>query len=316
MILTLTPNPSVDRTISVDQLSRGHVHRATGTRVDPGGKGLNVSRALTLHDVPTLAVLPLGGPLGHLMRELLHTSDTPALTVPIHQCIRVNITLVEPDGTTTKINEPGPALDPTEIESLLTATVEAHHAPGTWVAGCGSLPDGAPPQLYADLIGRLRGRGARIAVDTSGPALHAAVAAGPDLIKPNRHELGELVGADLTRLGDVIDAAKSLLDRGVGEVLVSLGRDGAVLVTADDVIRAHAPVARPVSTVGAGDCTLAGYLLACRRGADPDRALATAVAFGAAAVALPGSAVPGPEQVDAVRPQVELRPDPGLPLDD
>lgn len=316
MILTLTPNPSVDRTISVPVLTRGAVQRATDTRMDPGGKGINVSRALALHGAATCAVLPIGGGHGPMMLELLQEAGTPVATVPIRGAIRANVAIVEPDGTTTKINEQGPVLDAAEVKAVLARVSGSYDAAVTWVVGCGSLPQGMSDGLYGDLVRRVHDRGGRVAIDTSGAPMRRAIPAGPDLIKPNRVELGELVGRDLTTLGEVVAAARDLIAGGVAQILVSLGRDGAVLITPDTVTHASAAVAHPVSTVGAGDCTLAGYLLANERGDGPADALATAVAFGAAAVALPGSGVPSPDQVAAVRPTVTAQPDPAMPLTD
>lgn len=316
MILTLTPNPSVDRTISVASLTRGAVQRATDTRMDPGGKGINVSRALALNGADTKAILPIGGGHGRMMLELLADAGTPVVTVPIRDAIRANVAIVEPDGTTTKVNELGPRLDEAEVEAVLAAVADAYDESVAWVVGCGSLPPGMSDAVYGDLVRRIHDRGGRVAVDTSGTPLTQAIPAGPDLIKPNRVELGELVGRDLGTLGAVVDAARDLIAGGIGQVLVSLGRDGAVLITGDTLALASAAVAHPLSTVGAGDCTLAGFLLASERGDSPADALATAVAFGAAAVALPGSEVPSPDQVAAVAPNVTTSPDLAIPLTD
>lgn len=316
MILTLTPNPSVDRTITVAALTRGAVQRATDTRMDPGGKGINVSRVLALHGAATTAILPIGGAHGRMMLELLADAGTPVRTVPIRGAIRANVAIVEPDGTTTKVNEQGPVLDEDEVEAVLAMVEQCYGASISWVVGCGSLPPGMSEGGYADLVHRIHDRGGRVAVDSSGDPLKRAIPAGPDLIKPNRVELGELVGRDLPTLGAVVAAARDLITGGVGEVLVSLGRDGAVLVTADTITHGWARVDRPRSTVGAGDCTLAGYLLASKRGDDRADALATAVAFGAAAVALPGSEVPTPDQVRAVQPVVSRDPDLRMSLSD
>lgn len=315
MIVTLTPNPSVDRTIAVDGLERGAVQRATATREDPGGKGINVTRALVANGCPSLAVLPEGGSNGHVMAALLAEAATPHRAVPVREAIRANVALVEPDGTTTKINEPGPTLSPDEVEALLLAVTATLADEVSWVVVSGSLPPGMSDGIYADLVRMVRGAGARVAIDTSGTSLVAAVAAGPNLVKPNRVELGELVGRDLSTLGDVVEAARAL-PAAIDTVLVSLGRDGAVLVTADAVVHAAATVDAPMSTVGAGDCTLAGFLAATERGEPAHVALSTAVAFGAAAVALPGSAVPTPDQVAAVSVTTDPDPDPSRTLTD
>jgi 1-phosphofructokinase family hexose kinase len=310
MIVTLTPNPSIDRTVSIDRLDPGEVHRATGSRIDPGGKGINVARALTQNGTESLAVLPSGGPEGHLLEELLNRAGTAYLAVPITGTTRMNIAVIEPDGTTTKLNEPGPTLSPDELGATLAA-ITGRIADGVeWVVGCGSLPPGMPADVYADLVRSGHEAGAKVAIDTSGAPLTAAVPAGPDLIKPNLEELEELVGTSLHTIGDVRDAARRLVDGGIGTVVVSLGRHGALLVGRDDLAHASAHIERPVSTVGAGDSLVAGYLHAVCRGDDPGKALATGVAWGAAAVSLPGSGMPGPEDIAAVTVDSTTNPEP------
>lgn len=300
MIVTLTPNPSIDRTVSVPGLEHGAVNRATSSRIDPGGKGINVARALTANDTESLAVLPVGGPEGHLLQELLERSGTAYTAVPIGGTTRMNLAIIEPGGTTTKLNEPGPSLTPQELDALFVALDAPLSRGAGWVVGCGSLTPGSPEHLYADLVRRSHAGGARVAIDSSGLPLTAAVAAGPDLVKPNHEELEELVGRPLDTLGDVRDAARRLVRDGIGTVLVSLGRHGAMLVTADALAHASARIERPISTVGAGDSLLAGYLHAVCRGAGPVDALAAGVAWGAAAVSLPGSRMPNPDDVAAV----------------
>ncbi|WP_116113354.1 1-phosphofructokinase [Austwickia chelonae] len=316
MILTVTPNPSIDRTVTVDALRPGAVHRAAFTRVDAGGKGVNVSRALAKHGMSNRAALPLGGESGRLMRDLLQESAVELITLPSEGEVRTNIAVVEGDGTTTKVNETGPRYDRRAVRSFMDAVLEACTASTTWVAGCGSLPPGMPDSIYAELTEQARSRGVQVAVDTSGTPLHQVIEASPDLVKPNRAELAELVGADLPTVGAVIEAARELVHRDVGRVLVSLGRDGALLVDARQVHYAYATAPHPLSTVGAGDCALAGYLsgLVCGRGAAD--ALATAVAFGTAAVMCPGTEVPGPAEVAAISVTVQEDPRRDRPLDD
>jgi 1-phosphofructokinase len=312
MIVTLTPNPSLDRTVSITDLRRGEVQRASASRLDPGGKGVNISRALTAHKARTLAVLPAGGPQGHLLAELLQEAGIAVAIVPISGSTRANLALVEPDGTTTKINEPGPLLSKAELEALLAGAVNTLAEQPSWLVGSGSLPPGADDNLYAGLVGRCRDAGVRVAIDASGPPLALAVVAGPDLIKPNLEELEELVGRSLNSLGDVLVAAVDLVEHGVATVVVSLGGHGALLVSASTIAHAVAPVAAPLSTVGAGDALLAGYLYATGNGSTDVEALSAGVAWGAAAVSLPGSRMPTPSDVAGI--QVSLTTEPDLTL--
>ena len=300
MIVTLTLNPSVDRTVEVDTLARGEVMRAQGGRVDPGGKGINVSRALAANGLPTRAVVTVGGAEGEHLVTLLRDTGIEIVPVRIRGAIRSNITVVEPDGTTTKFNEPGAELSADELAAVFTAVRSAVDS-ADWLVASGSLPPGTPSSVYADLVRLLAGSGTSVAVDTSGLALEAVLAAGPTLVKPNRDELAEVTGQRLRSIADVVAAAGRLRELGAGAVLASCGADGAVLVDDDGAIHGRTPAISPLSSVGAGDAMLAGFLAAGGRGAD---ALVEALAWGAAAVLQPGSRMPTPNDID--RPAVQL----------
>ncbi|WP_067172893.1 1-phosphofructokinase [Microtetraspora niveoalba] len=309
MILTLTLNPSLDRTIEIAALARGAVIRAATARLDPGGKGVNVSRALLANRIRSRAVVPYGGHEGRRLVDLLSAEGIDMVTVPIAGTTRSNVTLAEPDGTSTKVNEPGTPLSAAELETVAEAVLGAAHD-ADWVVTSGSLPPGLPAGVYAGLCRRFAGAGINVAVDTSGPALPAAAAAGPALVKPNREELAEATGTAIGRLGDAIDAAEKLRAMGAGTVLASIGADGALLLQDGRIWHGECPVAEPRSTVGAGDAMLAGFLAAGARG---ERALVEALAWGTAAVAMPGSRMPGP--ADIRRDLVRVGPpDPRRPL--
>lgn len=293
MIVTVTPNPSLDRTLEVERLRRGEVLRSHARRVEPGGKGINVARALHAHGHEVLAVMPCGGGEGEQLVGLLTEQGLTPVIVPIAGHVRANVTIVEPDGTVTKVNEPGPTLDEDEIERLLATVAGGHDA--TWVVGSGSLPPGCPIELFAAMTERAHEGGSRVVIDSSGTPLAAALAARPDLVKPNLEELAEVTGLPVRTVGEAIAAAQLLRERGVATVLASLGEDGALLVDDLGALHAHLEVVAPRSSVGAGDATLAGYLTAVDAGRE--HALRVAVAFGAAAVALPGSQMPRPSDV-------------------
>ncbi|MEV7284308.1 1-phosphofructokinase [Streptomyces sp. NPDC093252] len=294
MILTVTPNPSLDRTYEVPALERGEVIRASGERMDPGGKGVNVSRAVAAAGRRTVAVLPLGGAPGALVAELLDAQGIEVAPVPVAGATRSNIALAESDGVLTKINAPGPELSAAEREALL-ATVRERSAGAAWIACCGSLPRGLAPSWYAEVVARAHDGGARIALDTSGPALLDALRARPDVVKPNAEELSAAVNRPLATVGDALKAAEELRAMGARAVLASLGADGQVLVAEGGAWFASAPVTAVRSNVGAGDSSLAGFLIA---GGTGPAALASAVAHGAAAVQLPGSVMPSPADLD------------------
>ncbi|MFI7445026.1 1-phosphofructokinase [Nonomuraea indica] len=299
MILTLTLNPSLDRTIEIAELARGAVIRAAAARLDPGGKGVNVSRALLANDVASRAVVPFGGDEGRQLVRLLAGEGLDMVTVPVSGTTRSNVTLAEPDGTITKINEPGTALSAGELDTIAEAVLAAAHE-ADWVVASGSLPPEVPADVYARLCRRFAGAGIHVAVDTSGPALVAALSAGPALVKPNADELAAATGMPIRTVGDAVAAALRLREAGARTVLASLGADGAVLVEDGGIRYGEASVAERRSSVGAGDAMLAGFLAG---GASGETALVEALAWGAAAVGLPGSRMPGPADIrrDGVR---------------
>ena len=230
MIVTLTANPSLDRTATLDRpLTRGEVHRVGSVTVEPGGKGINVARVAHYAGHPVRAVLPAR--LGDPMLQGLDELRVPYRSIPLEESVRTNLTLTEPDGTTTKINEPGPSLDAGAVERLAHLLVlESERA--DWVVLSGSVPPGVPDVWYADLVRALRPWGCRIAVDTSDAPLLALAEqfpeAAPDLLKPNSEELAQLTGADPEALeaaaaaGDpsaCVAAARTLVSRGVGAVM-------------------------------------------------------------------------------------------------
>lgn len=308
-VVTVTPNPSIDRTVTLGTpLTRGAVHRVTSATTEPGGKGVNVARALAMAGVDAVALLPAGD--ADPFVAALHGAAVPARCVPVTGTVRTNLTITESDGTTTKLNEPGARLDTAALDALTRTVVEAARD-SSWVVLSGSLPPSMPDTWYADVVATLAELPCRVAVDTSEAPLAALARAfgdaAPDLIKPNAEELASLVGATAETLedaaaqgdpGPVAAAARHLVEQGVRTVLVTLGAAGAVLVDGTGAWLATPPPITPRSTVGAGDSSLAGYLRAEVAGVESAERLRMAVAYGSAAAALPGSALPSPDHLD------------------
>ena len=305
MIVTLTANPSIDRTVELDApLVRGAVQRATRVVQEAGGKGVNVSRALAMSGIRTLAIVP--GDDDDAVLAGLRSISLPFRNLPIGAGLRINTAITEPDGTTTKINEPGPELSPASLEELL-AVVVAESDGADWLVLAGSLPPGVPSTFYTTVTAAVRKaygpEAPLVAIDSSGGPLIAAAAGipAPDLLKPNAEELSELSGIGT---GDELEqdhelaatACAVLIAAGVGAVLATLGSKGARRVTDAGVWHAVHPPVTARSTVGAGDSALAGYLLAHAAGERPENCLRQAVAHGSAAAALPGSTVPSLDQ--------------------
>jgi 1-phosphofructokinase len=280
VILTLTPNPSVDRTLFVPVLTVGDITRSDRARSEPSGKGVNVSLALAGHGHSTRAVFPAGGYPGLQIQDMLRRAGVDHVAVPIAGDVRSNISVVEPWGAVTKINEPGPVLTLEETERIFQTTC-AHLGEADWLAGCGSLPDGMPEDLYARLVDVCRERGVSFAIDTWGDPLHKALTHAPDLVAPNAHELADAVGTSIFTFGDALDGAEILRERGARAVLASLGPDGAVLVDDTGATHGESVVESVVSAVGAGDALLAGFLSVGTIGLE---ALTTALQWAGAAV--------------------------------
>lgn len=305
MIVTVTPNPALDRTLEFDVVRPGAVNRARSVHVEPSGKGVNVSRALAVNGVASRAILPMGGAEGRQLAELLDSEGIDYVAVPVRQSVRVNVSVLTADGAVTKLNEPGQGLAPDEVDAIEQAierTIQGA-APGVgWIVGSGSLAPGMGADFYARLAERAHANGAGFALDSSGPALRAGLAARPELIKPNRDELAELADWPLRTLGDLVGAASMVRTSGV--VLVSLGCDGAVLVDGEGALHGDAPVEAAKSAVGAGDNLLAGYLsVPCASRAE---ALREALAWAAVAVRAPRSV--GRPVTDADRASVRIHP--------
>lgn len=305
MIVTVTLSPALDCTLELPgPLAVGDVQRAVapGSEV-AAGKGVNVSRVLRAAGVPTKAIV-VASPEGRFA-ELLEEARLPVRYVDNTTPVRRNLAIIDPRGTTTKINEPAPAVSGTAFAGVRTA-VRQQVIGADWLVIAGTMPAGIAPRDVRALIDEARSvhPALRIAVDSSGAALAAAFAPGAaSLVKPNEDELAAALAlngmtVDPSDTAAVVARAREVAHAGGPDVLLTLGADGAVLATADQTFRATPPPITVRSTVGAGDASLAGYLIADALGATTSERLRYAVAYGAAAAALPGTAFPTPDALD------------------
>lgn len=283
MILTVTPNPALDLTWHLDRLTPGETHRADAGAARAGGKGLNVARVAHAQGASVLAVSTAGGRTGIELAAELAASGVPHRLVPVAAATRRSIALVDEElGDTTIVNERG--VNPTDAEwvTLVGEVVDA--LPGAQVLVIsGSLPPGAPETLLPLLIGTAQDAGVPVIVDTSGPAMLLAADAGASVLKPNAAELVEATG-----IADPVDGARSLIARGVELVLLSLGADGMLAVTASDVRHARLETPLAGNPTGAGDAAVAACAVLYADGArGPETILRRATAWSAAAVLMP-----------------------------
>lgn len=320
-VVTLTAAGAVDATYRVGIVRPGSFTRAVSYAREMSGKGVNVSAALALAGRTTAAVVVIG----HDDLDFARRSDPAGLLRPVTVpgATRVNTSIIDDAGVTTKVNAPTTALPAPVWDDVVAATLGEldRHGAG-WLVVSGTIPPlegSVEPAPLSVLIAGARRRGVRVAVDTSGRALEriAGEPNGVALVKPNAEELAELVGRSLRTLGDVTEAARELTSRGIGAVYASLGPDGVLLVTADVILHAEATAVRLANTAGAGDASLAGFLVGLGGGPLEDSsalaaAAATAASWGAHAVAQASTILPS--LIDLPPAVVTVAPDPTIVL--
>lgn len=309
MIVTVTLNPVLDRTLKVSEIVLNEMARVLETREDWGGKGFNVSRALKALGAPSLALGFAGGATGEKLAAGLQQLGIATDLTSIAGETRTNIVITNCAGTQyVKANESGPTVSEPEAAAFLER-VRTMARPGDLWALCGSLPPGLPADFYAQLIGLLRERGIRVLLDTSGEPLRLGLEARPYAVKPNLPEVEAWLGRPVGDLGthpDVTPAAAvdSLLKLGISLVALSLGADGLMLATADARVWAKPPEVAAPNPVGAGDALVAGLLWALSEGLLLEQVAAWAVATGTAAAAREGVSVGTRTEVEAIRARV------------
>ena len=261
MISTITLNPSIDQHIIVRNLMKDDTNRAEGFFRYPGGKGVNVSKAIRELGGRTRAYALIGGFPGDLWKELIRELDIPFVAVPVRGDVRINTILTDlRDASQTRISAPGPRVSENEIRHFLKRLLAVRPKPAFWALG-GSLSPGMGQSTYCRFVSALQKNGVPCVLDTDNEALKLGVAAKPFLIKPNEYEMERLVGRSLKSVGNFLDAARLLVRQGVRIVIVSLGPRGALFVTDKESFHVLTPKVVVKSKVGAGDSLIGGFLL-------------------------------------------------------
>ncbi|WP_375755946.1 1-phosphofructokinase [Corallococcus exercitus] len=307
-VVTVTLNAAIDQTLECPGFTAGAVNRVVAETRTPGGKGINVAAFLAGGSRPVTAAGFLGTDNVPLFEALFRERGIQDRCLRLPGSSRVNIKVVDrTSSAVTDLNLPGLRV-PEEALDALTATLDALTEDHGCFVLSGSVPAGVPASIYATLTERLRAKGALVAVDTSGEPLRQAVAAKPDFVKPNVHELGELVERPLRNPGEVARAARELHAGGIGLVVVSLGADGALFIADDGAWRALPPPVEVASTVGAGDALVAGVLAARLDGHDLETCARRSTAFAAGKLARVGPVPPTPERVAELVCAVRVHP--------
>lgn len=306
-ILTLTMNPAVDVATRTAKVEPTHKLRCGPAVTHPGGGGVNVARVIRRLAGDVRAIFPAGGATGQLLCRLLEAEQVASECIPAAGETRESFSVHElSSGLDWRFVLPGPTLSPEEWQACLDRVAALAGGAALAVAS-GSLPPGVPEDFYARLARLLAARGVRLVVDSSGPALAAALQAGVYLIKPSLRELHELTGAPLADAAQRLAACRGIIARGQAEVVaLSLGAEGAMLVGRDGAWQAPALAVQVASTIGAGDSFVGGLLHALQRGDGPDAAFRQAMAASAAALLAQGTALCRPEDVARLAPQVAI----------
>lgn len=289
MILTVTPHPALDVTYRAEHVALGDTQRVDAPSEQAGGKGVNVARVLRQVGHEVLATLPLGGATGDAIRRDLAGGGIPHLAVPVAAESRRTVTVVDTtQGDNFVLSERGRALSTAEVDALRDA-VTTQVSQASCLVVSGSLPPEVPATLYADLVRLARAHRVPAIVDASGPGMLEAARAGADLLKPNRAELQAAV-----QVADPLEGARVLIGLGCSRVVVSLGPEGLMLVTADAVVRARLPEPLRGNPSGAGDAAVAALAVGLSAGADAADLARSATAWSAAAVLAPVAGVLSP----------------------
>ncbi|WP_319549264.1 1-phosphofructokinase [Desulfogranum marinum] len=306
MIYTVTLNPAVDRELTVGEIAFDTVLRASQWQVDCGGKGFNVARMLNSLGVPSVAMGFAAGKTGELLEEKLVALGIETDFVWVEGETRTNVSIVSSESSHyVKVNEPGPTIKESDL-ALLKEKIVTNVKPGDWWVLAGSLPPGVAADFYGELIELIHSAGAKVFLDTSGEPLKQSCAAGPLLVKPNDEEAHELTGLPVSTTEEIAVAAEALKKLGPANVIVSLGKEGALLVNGQDTWKAASPAIVEKNPIGAGDSMVAGVVWGLSEGVELSEALRWGIACGAATAGQNGTTVGTLAQVRDLLPKVEL----------
>lgn len=307
MIYTLTLNPAMDKTVVIDNFTPGGVNRIQSLRVDVGGKGINVSKCLKSLGCDSVAAAFWGGAAGQRGIGFLQENGIGSLAVLVPEDTRTNLKIIDPiRHENTDINEPGPAITQQHMAELVRK-LDEQIQPGDILILSGSIPKGCPNTIYRDLTARYQGKGAKVYLDADGENFRQGITAAPALIKPNIEELNRYLGRNLEGIPQIAAAAAELVEQGIGEVVVSLGPEGALLVKKGLCLKAEGLNVTVRSTVGAGDSMVAALACGAQRGLTDGQRLKLAIAISAASVMCSGTQAPEPHIIEEFYHQVTIR---------
>jgi 1-phosphofructokinase family hexose kinase len=309
LILTLTVNPAIDRNLTVDRLAFEDRAYILNSEESAGGRGINASEVIHSFGGETAAIAPVGGETGERLEQYLRDRGFAVDTLPVRAATRINLNISDENGLSIKLNEKGLPIQPSELTELEKA-VERRLPLAKWLMLCGSLPPGAPFDLYARLVEKARARGVQTLVDTDGEALELAIEAKPTAISPNQHEAERLLNKILLTRIQLLDAAERIRMMGPEMVVLSIGAKGCMGAREGGIVEAIPPRVESVSPIGAGDALAASFVWSMSKNGDFHDALRWGVAAGTASAMLPGMHFASLDQTRKIYSQVQLRDNP------
>ena len=306
MIVTVTMNPAIDKTVEIERLRHGGLNRIQKVEYDAGGKGINVSKTIRELGGKSVAMGFLAGNSGKTIANVLGEKGIENDFVWVEGETRTNTKVYEKDGTLTELNEPGPAVTEAAVEKLLEK-LEEYAGKDTLFVLSGSIPDGVPKDIYARITRRVHEKGSRVLVDADGELFRIALEARPDMIKPNRVELEELFGLAADACDEELwKAARSLQNQGIETIAVSMVKEGAMFFIGEYQAKCPALSVKIHSTVGAGDAMVAALAYAWEQKTEKEKMVRMCMAVSAGAVMTVGTKPPSAELVETLKKQVEI----------
>ncbi|MCH4889528.1 1-phosphofructokinase [Acidaminobacter sp. JC074] len=306
MIITLTMNPAIDKTVEVDYFEVDKVNRITDIHLDAAGKGINVSKVVKALGGRTKTLAFLGGDTGDFIQKSLEEDHLSFVKVPVQGKTRTNTKIVDfKNKTFTDLNEPGAYVDQNAQDIFMNHLLKLSSSQ-SMVVCTGSVPPGIDKSIYKEIIMRLQSFGAKTLLDASGDLFAEGLLASPTIVKPNIHELEMYVGKKLTSDEMLVEACLSFIEMGVEIAVVSLGEKGALMVTRDKILKAQGLKVDVKSTVGAGDAMVAAICYGYEKNFPLNEILSLAVASSAAQVSVKGTQVPNLDLIYKLRKHVEI----------
>lgn len=306
MIITVTMNPAIDKTVELTHLEQGSLNRLTNVIIDAGGKGINVSKAIKELGGETIATGFVGGSGGMIIERLLKEQGITSDFIHVAGETRTNLKVVEQNGFVTELNEPGPVIKQEEIDVLTDKLIAfANHEALFVIAG--SIPSGVDKNIYKNIIEKVKEKGARVFLDADGELFLNTLEAKPDFIKPNRTELEEYYAMDYrANEKELIAMGYKFLDKGIGMIAISLGQMGALFLTREKCIKCPGLKVEAHSTVGAGDAMVAALAYGFDKGIEFTECIKLGIATSAGAVTTKGTKPPTRQLVDLLKEKVEI----------